>query len=69
MSEGAHLRILPNSLFGFAKKKGHDIIACFSTKARVASIKCAPSKGNVPPTMGAMGGRLYNRVDDTHPFF
>ena len=62
MLEGAHLKILPNSMFGFAKKRGViTTFACFATKARITSIKCAPSKSNVPPTMVAVVGRLYNR--------
>ena len=59
---GAHFRISPNSMFGFAKKRGViTTFACFATKARITSIKCAPSKSNVPPTMVAVVGRLYNR--------
>ena len=45
-------------MVGFAKK---GTFSCFATKGRIASIKCAPSKSNVPPPMGAVGGRLYNR--------
>ena len=49
-------------MFGFAKKRGViTTFACFATKARITSIKCAPSKSNVPPTMVAVVGRLYNR--------
>ena len=32
------------------------IFACFATKARIAPIKCAPLKSNVPPSME--GGTL-----------
>ena len=35
--------------------------AWFTTEVRIASIKCAPSKSNVPPSMEAVEGRLYDR--------
>ena len=65
MLEGAHLKILPNSMFGFAKKRGViTTFACFATTVRIASIKCAPPRATcpLPITMGAVVGRLYDQA-------
>ena len=69
MLEGAHLKILPNSMFGFAKKRGViTTFACFATTVRIASIKCAPSKSNVPPTnYHGSRGRKIIRPGTPHP--
>ena len=65
------MKILPNSMIGFAKKRGViTTFACFATTVRIASIKCAPSKSNVPPTnYHGSRGRKIIRPGTPTPLF
>merc|ERR1719347_593291 len=69
MLEGAHLRILPNSMFGFAKKKGRNHYICLLCDRSAYCInqmcplkeQCAPFHGGrgrkiIQPGMAASGG-------------
>ena len=65
------MKILPNSMFGLDKKRGViTTFACIATIVRFASIKCAPSKSNVPPTnYHGSRGRKIIRPGTPTPLF